>query len=161
MGLCNVVAGFAAFFYGASCLLRAIREARETMVSRDRRFRWTAVAAALLLLVNFPVALYAMTVGIREQGQFHVLIRNDSDQTLRDVQISSFGSVDLEVPEIAPHSVTRWSFDLSAEGPVRFSSTIHGAPWNEETLSGYESPGAGGRVELTIPADANVGSSAR
>lgn len=123
---------------GGGLLLFAIGAAALTWYatvakSRGMKATWTVPAIAALLLLNFPVCLACIRVGVQAKSIFRVVVINEGRTALKDVKIidhvAGLGSATFERQQIAPGE--RFSQDVSlalSSESVEVSAKVDGVP---------------------------------
>jgi hypothetical protein len=146
--------GVALFAVGAIALLVALRAASRDPSVSARRLRWSAIACAALLLVNFPAA----TVIIREvaaiTATYTLEVRNESAIALENVSLHG-GGCHVEWTDIGPGEQRNSTIRFDRDGTLEFDAR-HGATAISATVEGYVTAGMGGHASVRVRSDGTV-----
>jgi hypothetical protein len=101
-----------------------------------RRFWIATIACAALLLSNFPAAGVIMYAAEAIFSRYTVVIRNDSDRSVEDVEVSGNGRLYFSTDSILPGDVVEGSFRLHHEGGLDLHARTGAAALSKE-IDGY------------------------
>jgi hypothetical protein len=154
VGIFDIVWGMILFVIGVGALGGYWMVVRASQ-ARPRRFWLSMSLCAGLLLSNFPVAagLIAAVIAI-ETRRFVVTIRNDSEETLREIRIVG-GGRDVALEPIAPGNVGSRSIWIRGDGEL----VLHfrrGNSRQDALIAGYVTGEQGGEVVVVIEPDGRV-----
>ncbi len=107
-----------------------------------------SLKAVGLLLANFPVAAAIVLTVIHLETTFFVTARNLSNKTMHTFKLTAPG-VDVELGPIKPGQKKKTSFQVHADGTLRFSA-VQDDRQIEGTVEGYVTNGMGGRKIIEI-----------
>lgn len=145
------------FFVGAMALflyeIAQPAEERAKLLSWGPTMKW-----ALILMLNWPVAMGCIIVAELEKGRYQLEVHNESAEVIDEVLIFGLGSVEcLEVlGPVSGGGVDKISYWLNGEGSLQYRVKIRGV-LHEGTLIGYVYDQLGGdKVIMTIHSDLTV-----
>ncbi len=148
-----IIAGLSMALLGAVSVVMFIRRARLSQLNL-RQIHTRATCASVLLLSNFPVALFCILITAQGMSIERIDLTNDSPNPLRNVAINWPGG-ETTILELGPGQTTHLELLIQADGAVQFAADRAGQSCSG-TLIGYVTPNAASDHRLSILTDCSV-----
>ena len=146
--------GCVLFVVGVVVLLGFLVRARLSRWFPRPRLRRMTVAAALLLLANFPAAAGVLVAVGKVESCYSVVIENHSPAMLEAVRVSG-GGCEIDFGRLAPGAARRRWFWVQRTGELTLRAVSDGSPV-VRMIDGYVTGGIGARTAVTVEPNGTI-----
>ena len=136
LGMLTILGGFVLFLAGVIFLSIYAAQLRRAERSIGRIWR-----PAILLALNFPLAIAFTVLAAIMTDYTRITVVNDSDHTISHITIA--GEAADSIDGVKPHSRAGKWVKIQGEGEITFNATVGGRS-SSGTVHGYVTPGLGG-----------------
>jgi len=116
-------------------------------------FKRVATSLAILVL-NFPVAMFAVTTAINIMSTYSIMVKNNTPQVISDFTLIAKNK-QYEFPVIKPQETITKDINFKHEGSVNYRFTFENEVQNG-VMFGYVAAGLGQKTVRLISSDGNV-----
>ncbi len=152
-GIVTIYVSIFLFLFGTVCLIAYWFRGTRKDFENQRTSTKKSVLVAVLLLINWPLALFYAAAAIDIETRYDLVVVNDSASAV-DVRVSG-GGIQVDFGTIRRKSRKREYFHFEQDGELVIQTTQNGTQ-ALNTVETYVTPGLGGSKHVVIEADGQI-----